>query len=106
MKQNVKRSHTGIGFEWAFDIDAILHNLTESTETSIASWNPSDGIYPGRTHFIIPENSEYVRLGTNTLAIYKTCVKNRGFAKDIWDIQTPEGPMSTILKFIVRPLDL
>ena len=31
-------------------------------------------------------------MGTNTLAMMRTCVKNRGYGQDIWAFQSDESP--------------
>lgn len=45
----------------------------------MGSWNERTGLYTGRVCFIAPEYSRWFHLNTNTLAIYKTCIKARGF---------------------------
>lgn len=54
------------------------------------NWETSYGLYPGRSFFIIPEYTNRVHLGTNTLPMYNVCPKLRGLNKDIHLLQCEE----------------
>lgn len=81
-------------FKWNFNFDAILSNVNNVGCDSFADWNSNEGLYPGRSTFLLPEESDYVFIGTNTLPIYNTFVQNRGYNKDIFSIQSEENSNS------------
>jgi hypothetical protein len=73
---------------------SIIDNLNKVGCDSIANWNSNEGVYPGRNNFILPEESDHVFIGTNTLAIYNTFTGNRGYGKDIFSIPSTENSNS------------
>lgn len=90
-KQNLMMEKPGV-YNWNFDLAALLQNLNEDRNSNFASWNPHYGLWGGRNQFYFSDHSRWVHLGTNTLAMQKTCVKNRGWGKDVFAFQSDESP--------------
>lgn len=70
--QNLKRNHKG-ECEWKFELDYIHANIKFNKADSLAYWPTKGGLFPGRAHFVFPEYSRWVHLGTNTLPMLKKC---------------------------------
>eukprot|EP01016_Furgasonia_blochmanni_P005459 TRINITY_DN1211_c0_g1_i1.p1 TRINITY_DN1211_c0_g1~~TRINITY_DN1211_c0_g1_i1.p1 ORF type:complete len:458 (+),score=105.78 TRINITY_DN1211_c0_g1_i1:158-1531(+) len=87
---NLVRS--GEGYNWNFEINYLAKNLSYNKADSIGYWAEKHGVFTGRNVFIFPEYSRWVHLNSNTLAIHKVCLKNRGYGHDIFAIQGDEDP--------------
>jgi len=90
-KQNLAMERPGV-YSWNFNFAGLLENLNNSRASNIASWNSHYGLWGGRSQFCFSDHSRWVHLGTNTLPMMKTCVKNRGWNKDIFAFQSDESP--------------
>jgi hypothetical protein len=73
----------------------VNKNLQLNNASSIGAWKERHGLFTGRSCFIFPEYSRWVRLGSNTLAMMKICIKTRGYGRDIFGYQgDDENPLS------------
>ena len=92
----------GSRFNWNFNLDLLSRNLSSKHNESLLNWPRNMGLWVGRALFLFPDYSRYVHLGTNTIAMYNTCIHLKGYNKDIFSIQGDENPLSTnlIMKII------
>jgi len=90
-KQNLVMEKPGV-YSWNFDLASLLDNVNSARMSNIGAWNPHYGMWSGRNQFYFSDQSRWVHMGTNTLAMQKTCIKNRGFGQDIWAFQSDESP--------------
>lgn len=81
-------------YEWKFDFEAVSNNFKTDSPNSMAGWSSAVGLYPGRACFAFPDNSRFVHLSTNTLAMLKVCPQLQGFGEDIFSIQGDENPQN------------
>ena len=68
--------------------------MRKPNPNSMSGWSTACGLYPGRAHFIFPDNSRYVHLNTNTLPMMNVCPKLQGFGEDIFSVQGDENPLN------------
>ena len=87
----------GSKFNWNFNLNLLQRNLSSKQNDCLFNWPRNMRFWVGRALFLFPEYSRYVHLGTNTIAMYKTCVHLKGFNKDIFSIQGDENPLSNSL---------
>lgn len=69
-------------FQWTFNLSFIAEHFECLTE-----WQVRHGLFTGRSRFLFPEYSNHVFLNSNTLSIYKICVKNNGYGDDIFALR-------------------
>ena len=72
----------------------IASNMMFNKEESLGVWNARRGMYSGRVCFIFPDQSRWVHLNTNTLAMLKTCARCLGFGRDVFAIQADDSPLN------------
>lgn len=92
-KQNLKMI-TPANYDWNFNMNGLLENISHSGANHIGAWNPNFGLWGGRCCFVFPEYSRWVHLGTNTLPMHKVCMKVRGYSHDIFSVQGDESPLN------------
>lgn len=81
-------------YTWNFNLPEVLRNLDSAL--NVASWEQSQGLFPGRATMIYPETSQYVFTGTNTIPMYKTFPKMKGFNQGIFSVPSEDSPNSSI----------
>lgn len=79
---------------WDFEMSLIAANLAFNKEESLGVWNSRRGIFSGRVCFIFPDQSRWVHLNTNTLAMLKTCARCMGMGRDVFAIQGDDSPLN------------
>ena len=94
----------GSKFNWNFNLNLLQRNLSSKQNDCLFNWPRNMRFWVGRALFLFPEYSRYVHLGTNTIAMYKTCVHLKGFNKDIFSIQGDENPLSN--NILIKTLDI
>jgi len=92
-QNNLVKSSEG-GYNWNFNLPALVNNLSKESPSNLTSWASNIGLYPGRVGFAFPEYSRFVHLATNTNPIYKVCPRAEGLNNDIFYIQGDENPLS------------
>ena len=70
----------------------VIRNI--DSMLNIASWDVSQGLFPGRATMIFPETSRYVFTGTNTIPMYKTFPKMQGFNHSVFSVPSEDSPNS------------
>jgi len=79
-------------YQWNFDYNGLLDNVNNAKANHIGAWNSHYGLWGGRSMFAFPDYSRWVHIGTNTLPMMKTCIKNQGYCKDIYSLNSDESP--------------
>ena len=79
-------------YTWNFNIKEVARNL--ESRNNFASWDPSQGLFPGRAMMAFPENSQYVFSGTTTIPMYKIFPKIHGLNREIFQLQCEDTPHS------------
>lgn len=58
-------------FQWNFDCEALNNNLQFNRAISLGYWAEKHGMYTGRALFAFPDQSRWVHMNTNTIAMLK-----------------------------------
>ena len=83
-KQNVKHV-SGNVFTWGFNFELMKEQLSR-----LVNWSPNNGLYPGRTLFAFPEYSDYVFLGSHSLAMHKIAPRTDDLYNGVGLILSPK----------------
>lgn len=83
-KQNVTHVKDGV-FDWAFNFEFFEEQLPR-----LVDWKTHFGLYPGRTLFAFPEYSDYVFLGSHSLAMQKIAPRTDDLGRSIGLILSPK----------------
>jgi len=67
-------------------MEAISDNMIFNKSESLGTWNERYGMFTGRVCFLFPDQSRWVHLNTNTLAMLRVCAKCEGIGSDVFAI--------------------
>ena len=70
MVKNLLRYKKNKGFFFDFNVENLANNFDK-----LGSWESNYGLYPGRSLFLMNENTDRFNLGKDSQNIYDVCVK-------------------------------